>query len=82
VSRSDATPLRELVDELALVRSSSLVVFRRLEPSEWSQSGTASGKAVTVRALAWILAGHARHHLTILRERYLERRFSAKTRPM
>jgi len=70
VSRSDATPLRELVDELALVRRSSLVVFRRLEPSEWTQSGTASGKAVTVRALAWILAGHARHHLTILRERY------------
>jgi hypothetical protein len=69
-SRSDATPLGDLVDELALVRRSNLIVFQRLQPAEWTQAGTASGRRVTVRALAWILAGHVRHHLAILRERY------------
>jgi hypothetical protein len=69
-ARSDATPLRELADELALVRRSNLVVLRRLEPREWARVGTASGRPVTVRALAWVMAGHPRHHVLILRERY------------
>lgn len=67
---SDATPLRELADELGLVRLSNLVVLRRLGPSEWSRVGTASGKPVSVRALAWVMAGHPRHHVEVLRERY------------
>jgi uncharacterized damage-inducible protein DinB len=69
-ARSEATPLRELADELALVRQSNLVLLRRLEPREWARVGSASGKPVTVRALAWIMAGHPRHHLQVLRERY------------
>jgi hypothetical protein len=69
-ARSDAIPLRELVDELALVRESSLAFLRRLEPREWERAGTASGKAITVRALAWVMGGHPRHHFRILRERY------------
>lgn len=69
-ARSDAVPLRELVDELALVRQSNLVVLRRLEPSQWTRVGTASGHPVSVQALAWVMAGHLRHHVNILRERY------------
>ena len=69
-ARSDATPLVELVDELALVRRSNLVVLRRLDAREWARVGTASGKPVSVRALAWVMAGHPRHHLEVLRERY------------
>jgi hypothetical protein len=69
-ARSDATPLPELADELALVRRSNLVVLRRLGPFEWARVGTASGKPVSVRALAWVMAGHPRHHLQVLRERY------------
>jgi len=69
-ARSDAIPLRELVDELALVRRSNLQVLRRLAPPEWERVGTASGHPVTVRALAWVMAGHPRHHVDILRERY------------
>jgi hypothetical protein len=67
---SDAIPLRQLADELALVRESNLAFLRRLEPREWERAGTASGKPITVRALAWIMAGHPRHHVRILRERY------------
>ena len=69
-ARSDATPLGDLVDELALVRESNLVVLRRLEPLEWARVGTASGHPVTVRALAFIMAGHPRHHVLVLRQRY------------
>ena len=69
-ARSDSIPLRELVQELALVRQANLVFLRRLDPREWAQVGTASGKPVSVRALAWVMVGHPRHHLQILRERY------------
>ena len=69
-ARSDAVPLRELVDELALVRQSNLAVLRRLDAREWAQVGTASGKPVSVRAIAWVMAGHPRHHVQVLRERY------------
>jgi hypothetical protein len=69
-ARSDQVPLRELLDELALVRQANLCVLRRLDSREWALAGTASGKPVSVRALAWIMAGHPRHHLNVLRERY------------
>jgi hypothetical protein len=69
-ARCDAIPLRELAGELALVRESNLAVLRRLEPRQWERVGTASGKPITVRALAWVMAGHPRHHAEILRERY------------
>lgn len=69
-ARSDSIPSAELLEELALVRQGNLAVFRRLDDREWARVGTASGKPVSVRALAWIMAGHPRHHLNILRERY------------
>jgi uncharacterized damage-inducible protein DinB len=69
-ARSDSVPLRELVEELAVVRQANLAFLRRLDAREWAEVGTASGKPVSVRALAWVMAGHPRHHLQILRERY------------
>ncbi len=69
-TRSNATPLRELADELGLVRESNLAFLRRLESREWERAGIASGKPISGRALAWIMAGHPRHHIRILRERY------------
>jgi hypothetical protein len=67
---ADAIPLRELAEEFAVVRRSNLLFLRRLAPAEWTRVGTASGKPVSVRALAWVMAGHPRHHLAVLRERY------------
>jgi len=61
----------DLIDEFAAVRAATLTFFDSLTPDDWSKSGTASGHPVTVRALAYITAGHLTHHLTILRERYL-----------
>lgn len=66
----DRVPLAELVDELVTVRLGSLALLGRLDAQAWGRAGTASGKRVTVRALAYVMAGHPRHHLAILRERY------------
>lgn len=69
-ARFDRTPLTDLADELATLRRANLPIFRRLSTEEWSRRGIADGVPVTVRALAYILAGHLRHHATILDERY------------
>jgi hypothetical protein len=72
VARSpfEQVPLGELVDEFVAVRLANLAMLRRLSAGEWTRVGTASGKSVTVRALAYLMVGHPRHHLQILRERY------------
>ncbi len=66
----ERVPLAELVEELVTVRQGHLAVLRRLDAETWGRAGTASGKPVTVRALAYVMAGHPRHHLAILRQRY------------
>ncbi|MFM7298396.1 MAG: DinB family protein [Planctomycetota bacterium] len=66
-------PLRELVDEWALCRRANLALFRRFDATALARRGTANGNAVSVRALLRILVGHPRHHLNVLRERYLPR---------
>lgn len=58
------------VEEFHAVRLSTISLFRHLPPDAWSRSGIASEKPFTVRALAFIIAGHAAHHVRILRERY------------
>ena len=66
-----AQTLRDLADEFACVRRASIYLFRHLADEAWLRRGTANGNEVSVRALAHILAGHAEHHVRILRERYL-----------
>lgn len=61
----------DLTEEFELVRKSSVLFFGHLKETDWTRMGTASGNAVSVRALAFIMVGHVRHHATILRERYL-----------
>ena len=62
--------LAELVTEFATVRESSLAVLRRLDHAGWQRFGNANGTSISVRALAYIMAGHVRHHLGVLRARY------------
>ena len=63
--------LAGLTEEFRMVRGATLALLRGLPPEATTRSGVASGKETSVRALAWIIAGHERHHLKILRERYL-----------
>jgi hypothetical protein len=65
-----AVPLAELAADFGRLRDANLSVFRRLPAERWSQLGTASDAKVSVRALAYVMAGHVRHHLGVLRERY------------
>ncbi len=70
-SNFNNTPLSDLTDELLLNRQANLIFFRNLTDEAWLRTGTASENPVSVRALAFIMAGHIRHHLNILNERYL-----------
>jgi hypothetical protein len=65
----DACLLGDLLADFEFVRRANLSLFRQLPPEAWLRSGTANGTKVSVRALAYALVGHARHHLTILRKR-------------
>jgi uncharacterized damage-inducible protein DinB len=67
----DQRSLRDVLAELAAVRQATLALLRGLDDEAWDRQGTASGKRLSVRALAWIVAGHEAHHLRVLRERYL-----------
>jgi uncharacterized damage-inducible protein DinB len=69
VAPFDSCSLSELLSEFEHVRRANLLLFGRLSAEAWSQSGVASNNSVTVRALAYIVLGHTRHHLNILRKR-------------
>jgi hypothetical protein len=59
------------VEEFDRVRLSTISLFRNMPAAGRNRRGVASGNAITVRALAYLIAGHVRHHIHILRERYL-----------
>jgi hypothetical protein len=66
----DRIDLEDLLSELRLVRLSNIAMLRSLDDESWLRMGTANGNEVSVRALAFIMAGHLRHHMGVLRERY------------
>ena len=72
-SRFNDTRLSELVEELVLLRSANLRMFGALSDAQWSATGVANGKSISVKALAYVMAGHVRHHLAMLRDRYAVR---------
>lgn len=69
--RYDRRSITSLLDEVSFLRQSHLMLLENLDDEQWNRRGVASGFEVTVRALAWITAGHMNHHTRILRERYL-----------
>ncbi|HXE04387.1 MAG TPA: DinB family protein [Bryobacteraceae bacterium] len=68
---SNERSLENLLQEFVVVRESTLALVRGLPPEAWSRRGTTSGLSVTVRGLAFTLAGHELHHFKILEDRYL-----------
>jgi len=67
---SDAVAWTALVDDLLAARVSTVSFLRLLPDEAWERGGVASGNHVTVRALAYLAAGHVAHHLHLARERY------------
>lgn len=66
----DRIELEGLLSELRLVRLANIAMLRSLDEEAWARVGTANDNQVSVRALAFIMAGHVRHHMGVLKERY------------
>ncbi len=67
-----AADLPALADEFAALRSANLALLTRLAEDRWDRRGTADGRQVSVRTLAWLMAGHWLHHEKILRQRLVD----------
>ncbi len=70
VANFDDRSLADLVGELRTARAATLALLRTFDSEAWRRRGTASGKPVSVRALGFMIPGHERHHVEILRTRY------------
>lgn len=63
--------IRDLLTELAIVRESTLCLFKTFDQETLLLKGTASGREMSVRALGFIIIGHQNHHQQIFQDRYL-----------
>ena len=60
-----------LLDEFKCVRQSSIHLFRHLDEASLDRVGSVNGNPTTARAVGYVIVGHERHHLALLKERYL-----------
>ncbi len=63
--------LEDLAEEFRTVREATLYLLKSMTDEQSKQKGIASGNPVSVRGLAYMMAGHEMHHIKILKERYL-----------
>ena len=70
-AESGRRTLASLAEELVAVRGATLALVKSLSPTQATRRGIASNNEVSVRALAYLCAGHQEHHLRVLKERYL-----------
>ena len=63
--------LQEMLTELALLRQSTIMLFKSFSKEDLLKSGIASGNKASVRALGFIIIGHQNHHIKVFKERYL-----------
>jgi uncharacterized damage-inducible protein DinB len=68
---ADARPWAEIAREVESVRASTLTLFHSLPAEAWTRVGTADDNPVSVRALAFMIAGHEAHHRQVIAEKYL-----------
>jgi len=66
-------PLADLIEDFIAVRRATISLFRNFDEAAWARRGSANKNEVTVRALAYIIAGHELHHRHMLQEKYLSR---------
>lgn len=67
----DSCSLADLAAEFEHLRKANVYMFANLAAEAWSRTGLANDNKISVRALAYILAGHEKHHIDILQKRYL-----------
>ncbi len=70
-SKANKRTMPELTEEFKAVRHATLSLFKSFETEDWTKAGMAGNSEISVRAIGFILAGHAIHHERIIKERYL-----------
>ena len=70
-AQANNTSWADLVEEFKIVRLGTISFFKSMPEGAWDRTGVASDNPVSVRALAYIIAGHVAHHRNVLAERYL-----------
>jgi hypothetical protein len=66
----DRRPLQNLLEEFGAVRHSNLLMFRGLDQEAWARQGVVNKNPMSVRAAAYVIAGHELHHVRVLHEKY------------
>lgn len=72
VSNVNTRPMQAVATEFAHVRAGTIALIEGLDEAAIGRRGLANGNAITPRALAFIIAGHEKHHIGVIRERYLK----------
>ena len=70
-SGSADASLADLMEEFTCVRRATIALFQKLSPEAWMRRGIANDNEISVRALAYAIAGHELHHRQVLRDKYL-----------
>ncbi len=70
---SNSRSVEDLLTELESIRKATIALFGSLPPEAEKRTGIANGNKVTVRALAYIAAGHAQHHFEQLKTGFTQR---------
>lgn len=68
---ADACTWASHVEDFQAVRLSTMTMLRNFPPEAWAKRGVASDNSISVRALAFIMAGHVAHHLAVMKDKYL-----------
>jgi len=63
-------PIADLIEDYIAVRRATISLYRNLDDSAWTRRGIANNVEVSVRAIAYLTAGHERHHKRTLEEKY------------
>ena len=75
-SRASTRKWKDLIEEFFLIRASTQCFFESLDDEQLKSTGTANNTVASVGALAFICAGHVNHHIDIIKERYLSKKWS------
>jgi uncharacterized damage-inducible protein DinB len=70
-SNADSRKFQDLIDEFLAVRKSTIFLFNSFSSEQLDAVGKASDYEMSVKAMGYTIAGHAAHHINILKERYL-----------
>ena len=70
-SKADTRSITSLIEEYEAVRNATVVLFKNFDDTMLKEIGMGSGSSMSVRALGFITVGHEKHHVSLIKERYL-----------